>query len=107
MGVLQWLNDNIASPILKAGQWLGQKIVKPTLNFLKNVPGVGSIVQAAEPLTDVIGKTWNASATVAVENKKIAAGQKVKRQENLYPTVDELTGAVKSGFDTAKRLKGF
>lgn len=108
MGFLDWLNNNIARPILKAGQWLGQKVISPTLNWVKNnVPVVGQVVQAAEPLLNTIGKTWNASTSLADENKMISEGQKIKRQKMDYPTSGEWVGAVKSGIDTASKLKGF
>ena len=108
MGFLSWLNDNIARPILKAGQWLGQKVVTPTLNWVKNnVPVAGQVIRAAEPLLNTIGKTWNASTKLADENKAINEGRQVKRQKIDYPTAGEWAGAVKSGVDAASKLKGF
>lgn len=107
MGFLDWLNNNIARPILKAGQWLGEKVVTPTLNWVKNnVPVVGNVVRAAEPLINTIGKTWNASTKLADENKAISEGQRIKRQKTDYPTAGEWAGAVKSGVDAFGKLKG-
>lgn len=108
MGILSWLNDNIARPILKGGQWLGQKVVQPTMNWLKNnVPVAGSLIQAAEPLTNTFGKLWNASADQADANKDLREGRAPKKQRTEYPTAGEVASSVaKTGVNLMNKYKG-
>lgn len=99
MAVLEWLNQNIAQPFMKAGQWLGQNIISPALDWAKKIPLVGDVVRAAEPLTQAIGKGWN-YATAMSEGKK---GQEL---DQYKLTGEDIRGAVGSALDTATTWKG-
>lgn len=97
--MISWLT-NAASSALRGGQWLGQKVIRPGLNWLKsNSPTLGPVIQAAEPLIETAGDVWNRGAD---------AVDRVKRGEPAnfkLPPEQKLKTAADSAIDTFKKLK--
>jgi hypothetical protein len=66
MGFLDWLGNvgrNIWGGIKQVGStlgtgidWIHQNITTPVANFMRNVPVVGDVVQAADPILSLAGK---------------------------------------------------
>lgn len=52
----QWLGDKVGKGI----SWIDQNVTQPTLNFARNIPVVGSVVDAAKPITDLGSKIGGA-----------------------------------------------
>jgi hypothetical protein len=95
MGVLGWLKKT-AGTALKGLNWFGQNIGKPLLNFSKNIPLVGDVVKAAEPLLSTVSKTsqWaeDKLGGVAADKRRAA------------PTVNDFKGAIDSAVNTGKTI---
>lgn len=107
MAFLPWLNNNIASPIMRGGQWLGQKLVKPGLSWLKaNDSSLAPVIQAAEPLLDTVGKAWNAGAEAVEQNKRISMGQipESKRRKISGPSALDVFSAGQSALKTKQAV---
>lgn len=97
MGVINWLKKT-AGTALKGINWFGQNIGKPLMNFAKNIPIVGDIVQTAQPLLSTVSKT-----TQWAEDKLGGVAADKRRPP---PSIDELKGAVQSGINTGKQIAG-
>lgn len=108
MAFLPWLNNNIASPILRGGQWLGQKIIQPGLSWLKaNDKQLSPVIQAAEPLLETVGKAWNAGADTVEQNKRMSRGEMPdpKRQRVEAPSFGDVFRAGQSAVKTRQALQ--
>lgn len=56
MGFLNWLRG-AAGTAAKGLSWLGQNVIKPASSFLQQIPIVGDVVSAAEPIREFAQKT--------------------------------------------------
>lgn len=97
MGFIDWLGNvgrnivtgfkDVGNKIGSAATWIHQKVTQPVLDVARNIPVIGNVVNAAQPITDLLGKVgpamqgkgglgWGdvAKAAAAVPGT-IAAGQ--------------------------------
>jgi len=83
-----WLRQNVANPVSRGLGWVNQNVVQPVAGALKNLPGIGTVAQAA-------GQAGN-----AVQNlSEMAAG---KRKFN----VGEALGNVQQAADSGREIYG-
>ncbi len=100
MAGIPWLN--VASAVLKGGKWLGQKVITPGLNWLKqNDQNLAPIVKAAEPLTDLVGKAWNYADEAVDRKRKGEYGFEPSKK----PKALDVMNATLSAIDTSKLIK--
>jgi len=95
MGIEDWLRQ-VGSTVSKGVSWLGNNVVAPVSNFLKQVPIVGDVVRAAEPLGNFIQKTADYGSNL----------QKPANQRGPAPTMQDFGDAVKSGFSAYGAARG-
>lgn len=86
----------VGSGISKGVSWFGRKVVAPISGVLKQVPIVGDVVRAAEPLGNFIQKSADYSADF-YDNKPMS-------QRRAKPSLGEAVDALKSGANTAAAI---
>jgi hypothetical protein len=91
-----WLKK-VGGRILGGVNWLGQNIGKPLVNFAKNIPVVGDVVRAADPLLSTVSKGMQYAEDVA---KDVPAAKR-----RAKPTGEDLKNAISSGINTIGKVK--
>lgn len=91
-----WLKK-VGGKILGGVNWLGQNIGKPIMNFAKNIPLVGDVVKAADPLFSTVSK--------GLQYAEDAANDVPVSKRRPKPTGQDVTNAIASGISTVGKVK--
>lgn len=95
MGFLNWLKG-AAGTAARGLSWLGQNVIKPASSFLQQVPIVGDVVSAAEPIREFAQKSVDYGSDVLNDAPN-------KRQA---PTMQEFMSAASAVPKTIMAYKG-
>ncbi len=106
MSVLDWFG-NIGKGIVKGIDWIGNNVVKPIAGIGKNIPIVGDVIRAVEPVGDFIGKGVGHLAD-RIDNKAVKrAAPTWEDAGNAYNSLKNIPGAVmqaKAGLGNAFKM---